>query len=59
MVCVVFGLVFNWHLFWIILALYWICCIMFSVVFVRGLTTRITCLNFSLLCFSEIEFDRG
>ena len=59
MVCVVFGLVFDLAFIWISLALYWICYIMFSVVIVRGIITRITDLKFSLLCFSEITFVRG
>ena len=56
MVCVIFGLFFDLAFIWISLALYWICYIMFSVVIVRGIITRITCLKFSLLSFSEIAF---
>ena len=56
MVGVIFGLFFDLAFIWISLALYWICYIMFSVVIVRGIITRITCLKFSLLSFSEIAF---
>ena len=59
MVDVIFGLFFDLAFIWIRLALYWMCYIMFSVVIVRGIITRITDLKFSLLCFSEITFVRG
>ena len=50
-----FDLALNWHLLEYVLALYWICYSMFSVVIVRGIIARITCLKFSLLSFSEIQ----
>ena len=59
MVDVIFGLFFYLAFIWISLALYWMCYIMFSVVIVRGIITRITNLKLSLLCFSEITFVRG
>ena len=59
MVGVIFGLFSDLACIRMSLALYWICYIMFSVVIVRGIITRITDLKFSLLCFSEITFVRG
>ena len=50
-----FDLALNWHLLEYVLALYWICYSMFSVVIVQGIITQITCLKFSLLSFSEIQ----
>ena len=59
MVCVIFGLFSDLAFIWISLALYWMCYIMFGVVIVRGIITRITDLKFRLLSFSEITFVRG
>ena len=50
-----FDLALNWHLLEYVLALYWICYSMFSVVIVRGIIAQNTCLKFSLLSFSEIQ----
>ena len=46
-----FGLFFDLAFIWISLALYWICYIMFSVVIVRGMITRITCFKIQFVEF--------
>ena len=49
-------MILIWHLFGIVLALDWLCYIMFSVVIdTKVIITRNTCLKFSLLSFSEIQ----